>query len=183
MEPLRLTPSAGGWIHADWGDGHCWVRFLPDADGKLELAELHTAEPERLRAIPLGRIRAACMMRGAGGVVLATVLRINEEMPQGALSERPSEGWEVPKRHRLKRPQGRRLDDAFYEDVAAAYESAVAHGLNPNKTIAGDVGVEVSTVAAWVKKARRLGSLEPGISGRAGRVGSLADRLGDVEDA
>jgi hypothetical protein len=115
------------------------------------------------------------MMRGAGGIVLAIALRINEELPQGVLSERPSEGWTVPPRQVLKRPKGKRLDDAFHRDVADAYESAVAHGLNPNKTIAGDVDVEISTVAAWVKRARRLNFLEPGIGGRAGRVGSLDD--------
>lgn len=174
MEPLKLAPRAGGWVHADWGTGHCWVRFQPDADGKLQLTEVHTAEPDRLRAIPIGRIRAACTMRGAGGIVLALAMAINEELPQSALSERPTDGW-TPERYILKRPEGKFLADSFFADVAHAYQSCVLAGLPPIKTIAADVGVQLSTVAAWVKKARRLNYLPPGESGRAGEITRMED--------
>jgi hypothetical protein len=180
VEPLTLTPSNDGWVHADWQTGHCWVRFVPDTDGKLKLAEAHTTEPENLRGIPIGRIRAACLARGAGGIAEKLAGRLNEQMSVEDLSKRPSmvtatagvanvtvTGLDASaRRYILQRPPGKLLDDSFYRNVARAYQSAVALGLSPNKTIAADAHVQISTVAAWVHATRRLGHLPPTKQGR-----------------
>jgi len=126
---------------------------------------VHTTEPDNLRGIPLGRIRAACTMRGAGGIVLAIAMRIDEEIASSELSTRPPGGAAIERRYVLQRPAGKILGDDFYRDVAHAYESCVALGLSPNKTIATDVGVQISSVAASVNKARRLKYLPPGERG------------------
>jgi len=170
VEELKLTPEAGGWVHADWGTGHCWVRFVPDADDKLELAELHTTEPRNLRAIPLGRIVAAIEMRGAGAIVRTLALLINEEMKLSMLAERPEGGAEIARRHVLSWSSGQRLTDDFYREVAHAYQSCVALGLRPNRTIADDVGAAIATVTGWVAGARRRGYLPAAAKGRAGAV-------------
>jgi len=114
---------------------------------------VHTTEPDNLRGIPLGRIRAACTMRGAGGIVLAIAMRIDEEIASSELSTRPPGGAAIERRYVLQRPAGKILGDDFYRDVAHAYESCVALGLSPNKTIATDVGVQISSVAASVQGA------------------------------
>jgi hypothetical protein len=166
VKPLKLTPAVGGWLHADWGDGKAWVRFGKDARDRLtRITELHTADPspEALRRIPLKRIRAAATMRGAGLVQLMLALGFNEEPPPDMFTTPvPRDtGMELVRRHRLKRPAGKRLDDAFYKDVAHAYESAVAFGLNPRKAIVEDTGAADATVAGWVLRARKDGYLAP----------------------
>ncbi len=175
MGDLKLSPDVGGWVHADWGAGHCWVRFAPDSGGKLMLAELHTTEPRALRAIPLGRIVAAVEMRGAGAIVLELAMHIKDEMKVSRLAERPEGGAEIAKRHRLKWSSGQRLGDEFYRDVAHAYQSCVALGLRPNKTIADDVGAAIATVTGWIAEARRRGYLPPAVHGRAGTPARMPD--------
>ena len=69
------------------------------------------------------------------------------------------------KRPRLKRPAGRRLDDNFYIQVADAYRGAVAHGLQPAKTLAEDSETPQGTVNRWIATAREkdlLADAEPG---------------------
>jgi hypothetical protein len=168
MDELRLSPDAGGWVHADWVTGHCWVRFAPDADGKLALSALHTTEPRALRAIPLGRIVAAVEMRGAGAIVLALAIQMNEQMPLERLSDRPEGGAYIERRYVLAWKNGQRLDDAFYRNVAHAYQSCVALGLRPNRTIADDVGAAIATVTGWIAEARRRQHLPAAVHGRAG---------------
>ena len=171
MATLRLLPDAGGWVHADWDTGHCWVRFTADAEGTLVLSEVHSTDPDHLRGIPIGRIRAACSMRGAGDIVVAIVTRINDPIDTATLSTRPGAGPIAgAERFILTRPPGKALGDDFYRDVADAYQSCVVLGLPPNKTIAADLRVATTTVAAWVAESRRRGHIDPGVPGRAGAV-------------
>jgi len=169
MATLRLFPDAGGWVHADWDSGHCWVRFTADAEGKLVLSEVHSTDPDHLRGIPIGRIRAA-LMRGAGGIVEEVAKRIDDPIDTATLSTRPVGGAAIAERFILTRPPGKALGDEFFQDVAQAYESCAVRGLPPNKTIADDLEVATTTVAAWVAEARRRGHLDPGVQGRAGAV-------------
>jgi hypothetical protein len=167
VRELELTPAVGGWLHADWGDGHAWVRFGRDEQNKLtRITELHLHDPspELLRRIPLKRIHAAATARGAGLVQLMLALGIDQEPEPGMLATPPVR-IETSERVVLRRPAGRRLDDRFYRDVAAAYRSAVAAGLQPRKAMVEDTRAADSTVAAWVLEARRRGYLpdaEPG---------------------
>lgn len=175
MKPLKITPAVGGWLHADWGDGQAWVRFGKDEGDKLaRIIELHTSDPANARLVPLHRIQAAATARGSGLVQLMLALGIDQEPPAGMLSGTPAEAVarEVARkadsepRYVLKRPRGKRLPDSFFANVARAYQSAVAHGLNPRKTISADTKTTDSTVSGWVVKARALGYLPKGEQGK-----------------
>jgi hypothetical protein len=158
MKPLKLTPAEGGWLHADWGDGKAWVRFGKDKRDRLtRITELHAFDPspESLRRIPLRRIHAAATMRGAGLVQLMLALGFDKEPAPDMFTAPVTRGMDVTRRYRIRRPAGKRLDDAFYKDVAHAYQSAVAFGLNPRKTITEDTGAADATVAGWVLEARK----------------------------
>lgn len=165
MKPLKLTPAVGGWLHADWGDGKAWVRFATDSRQRLtRIAEIHLADPTptKLRRVPLNRIHSAATMRGAGLVNLLLALGLNGEPPPGMLSSTPPRDQQMAleNRFKLKRPSGKNLGDDFYRDVAYAYQSAMAFGLNPRQAIVGDTGRADATVAAWVMEARRRGHLK-----------------------
>jgi hypothetical protein len=164
MNELSLTPVVGGWLHADWGEGDAWVRFDKDKRDQLtRITEIHVVNPtpESLRRIPLKRIQAAATMRGAGLVQMMLAIGFNQEPPESIFKTRPTEGMKLVRRHRLTRPAGKRLDDEFYKDVAHAYQSAVAFGLNPRKAIVADTGAADATVAAWVMGARKRHYLPP----------------------
>jgi hypothetical protein len=169
MKPLKLTPAVGGWLHADWGDGKAWVRFGKDKRDRLNrIVELHTSDPANVRRIPLKRIHAAATMRGAGLVQLMLALGFNEQPPPDMFS-RPVDkdvGQTLERRFRLKRPPGKRLADEFYRDVAHAYQSAVAFGMNPRQAIVADTGAADATVAGWVLDARKRGYLPKGQPGK-----------------
>jgi hypothetical protein len=171
MREIQLTPAVGGWVYADWGDDKAWVRFSKDKSGRLaRITELHLFEPspERLRRVPLKRIHAAVNMRGADFIRLMLAMGIEEEPPPGMLTRQPPDsGMKLERRYRLKRPAARRLDDSFYADVAHAYQSAVAFGLNPRKAIVEDTAAADATVAGWVLEARRRGRLP---SAKPGKV-------------
>ena len=168
MKPLKLTPAKGGWLYADWGDGSAWVRFALDKNEKLRRIDaLHFANPTpaKLRRVPLARIHAAATMRGAGLVQLMLAVGLNEQPPPEMFDEPPRPSLDLTRRHVLKRPSGRALDDAFYDEVAHAYQSALALGLAPRKVMAEDTGVKDATVARWIweaRKHRKLPKTRPG---------------------
>lgn len=168
VKPIKLLPAVGGWLYADWGDGAVWVRFAKDSRDRLtRIVELHVADPtpEKLRRVPLRRIQAAATMRGASLVQVMLALGINTDPPPGMLSEAPASGVQLERRYRLKWKPRRPIDDAFLADVAHAYQSAVAFGLNPRKAIVEDTGAADATVAAWVLAARKrkhLPAAQPG---------------------
>lgn len=164
MKPIKLTPAAGGWLHADWGDGKAWVRFGKDSRDRLtRIVELHVADPtpEKLRRIPLRRIQAAATMRGAGLVQFWLAVGIDAEPPIGMLSTtpEPDEQMALERRHKLRWKPRAPIDDAFLADVAHAYQSAWAFGLNPRKAIVDDTGAADATVAGWIVQARKRGKL------------------------
>jgi hypothetical protein len=71
--------------------------------------------------------------------------------------------------YRLPKPYGRRFPDAFYQRVATAFETAVDAGKPPGRTIAEANKVPETTVARWIREARRRGLLAP--AGAKGRIG------------
>jgi hypothetical protein len=71
--------------------------------------------------------------------------------------------------YRLPKAYGRRYPDVFYERVAKAFETAVAAGKPPGRTIAVANGVPETTIARWIREARRRGLLAP--AGGQGRIG------------
>ena len=171
MREIKLTPAAGGWLHADWGDGKAWVRFGKDKRDQLtRITELHVSDPtpEKLRRIPLARIHAAATMRGAGLVQLLLAVGIDAEPPPGMLGSTPAADaqMKLERRYKLRWKPRQRLGDDFYRDVAHAYQSAVAFGLRPRKAIVDDTGAADATAAGWVLEARRRGYLPPAEPGK-----------------
>lgn len=171
MDEITITPATGGWLHADWGTGHAWIRLARDRRDRLtKIRELHLVDPtsDMVRGVPLKRIDAAVTMRGAGLIQMALAIGFDQEPPTlEALSQRPARsGAKLERRYRLERPKGRRLGDDFYRDVAHAYQSAIAFGMQPRKAIVADTGAADATVAGWVGEARRRGYLPPGQPGK-----------------
>jgi hypothetical protein len=171
MDEIKFTPAPGGWLHADWGTGHAWVRLGKDRQGRLtKIRELHVVDPtpDMVRGVPLTRIHAAVTMRGAGLIQVALAVALDQEPPTlETLSRRPAKsGAKLDRRYRLERPKGRRLTDDFYRDVAHAYQSAIAFGMQPRKAIVTDTGAADATVAGWVGEARRRGYLPEGRPGK-----------------
>lgn len=154
---LKIKPGPGGWVEATWPDGKAWVRFDLDEENKLtQLAQVSIPNPRTdvLRRVPLGRIEAA--VRAHLALQIALAIRREETPPAdfAGIDFLGDEGLSEPPRYRLRRPQGRRLDDAFYKRVARAYREATIRGLQPRQVLAKDAGVSPDTVAGWVMEAR-----------------------------
>jgi hypothetical protein len=160
-------------VFVDWGSGGAWIRFGLDEHNKLaRITEVHVSgEPtaEKLRRIPLGRIAAA--VRADAAVQVPLAIGLNGELPPEFLSAPPERFGELVEKHkpryRLKRPASRRLEDAFFENVARAYRDALIRGLSPRQTLAADTGAARDTVAGWILQSRRRGYLPPAQSGKA----------------
>ena len=71
--------------------------------------------------------------------------------------------------YRLPKVYGRRFPDSFYQRVAQAFETAVAAGEPPGRTIATANKVPDTTTARWIREARRRGFLAPAQA--RGRIG------------
>ncbi|MFF4839278.1 hypothetical protein ACFY2G_04345 [Streptomyces collinus] len=78
----------------------------------------------------------------------------------------PSPGV-APPREPLSRPDGSD-PDAFYRQVAEAYNDAVRETSAPAKVLSEEAGVPTTTVHRWIFEARRRGFLPPARKGRAG---------------
>ena len=166
---LKVSPAPGGWLHADWGNGKAWVRFDLDEHNKLtRITEVRVLDPtpDSLRRIPLARIQNAATARGAGLVQVMLAVGFNQEPPPEMFRAFSSEVIDDPRRYRLKRPAGRKLDDAFFANVARAYRDAVTRGLNPRQTLSADTGSAPDTVAGWIGDARKRGHLPPASPGK-----------------
>ena len=146
-----IWPGPAGWAEISWYPAESvpraqpsvkplriYVRVAADKQtSSLRIVELRVHEPsqESLRGLPLGRIEIAANTQ----LVQAYLHRsLDVEEPVNVadyfrLARRKRH--ETP-RFVLKRPQTRRLPDAFYKDVARAYRDATERGLNPRKTLA-----------------------------------------------
>lgn len=132
-----------GWHRVTWENGEALVRV---DDGRVAAVQVDEPTPDKLRRFPLRRIENA-------------LDALRDEHARAAASA-------GGRRYRLRRPPGRRLDDAFYERVARVYRDAVARGLDPRKTMRNDTQAADATVATWVMEARRRGFLPPAQPGK-----------------
>jgi hypothetical protein len=165
LELIRATViGQPGWVAARWrrADGStddATVRLRHKTAERLYIAEFLMVAPTavRLRDVPLARIEQAI---NADAKIRVWVEQGTDEQTltraRSAAAARP----------RLKRPEGRRLDDGFYQEVAAAYRGAVANGLPPSKTLAEDSDTPAGTVNRWIAAARERGYLPRGEPGR-----------------
>ena len=149
---------AARWQRADGSRGEVVAWFRAAAAERWYIAELRVSLPTTalLRDVPLARIEAAV---NAAPKILEWI-----ETAAPAETVRLMKAT-AAKRPRLERPSGR-LDDAFYVRVAAAYAGAVAHGLQPAKTLADESDTPQGTVNRWIAEARRRGHLAAAIPGR-----------------
>ncbi len=153
-----------GWVDARWersdgSKGSAAAHFRHKKAEQLYIAQLLVTLPTGalLRDVPLARIEAAAnadprIRKWVENAAPADVVRV----AHSAAAKRP----------RLERPKGRRLDDGFYERVAAAYTAAVANGLHPAKTLAEDSDTPPGTVNRWIAEARNRRFLPAAERGR-----------------
>jgi len=162
---MSFLAGPGGWAEVSWRGVTAFVRFKLNADRKTwRIVELRLDDPsdEALRKLSLARIEKAVNAGALTSLELAighkgdppADLRKHFSRARKTAAERRAAG-----RFLLERPEGRRLDDAFYARVAMAYGDAVKVGLNPRQTLAQDCGAAPDTVARWVAEARRRGFL------------------------
>jgi hypothetical protein len=164
---LELLPAwvsgQPGWVQASWersdgSKGSAFAAFRLKSASRWYISQLliHVPTAALLRDVPQARIEAAA---NADPNILEWIEDANAEMATEARrlwARRP---------HKLRPPTKRRLDDAFYERVSAAYKEAVAFGQRPAKTLSEDSGTPQGTVNRWIAEARRRGYLpraEPG---------------------
>ncbi len=165
--PVHVMGEAGwlrvSWKRADGSRDDVVVKCRLDArTGRWRVSALLALQPtsRSLREVPLARIEDAINAAGA---------EIKEWLEQSVdrdILELADKFARVrAKRHRLKRPAKRQLNDIFFERVAMAYRDAVFAGLPPAKTLADDSGTPQGTVNRWISIAREKGMLpeaEPG---------------------
>jgi hypothetical protein len=173
LTKLELVPATvgsaedrrGGWVEARWrradgSKGDVAVRLRPEKAEHWYPAQLLLTLPTnaKLRDIPLARIESAA---NADPAIIEWAKKGSDpetvEAVEHAAARRP----------KLKRPRGRRLDDGFYKQVAAAYTGAVANGLDPVKTLAADSDTPQGTIARWIAQARARDYLPQGRPGKA----------------
>jgi hypothetical protein len=189
---FHLMAGPQGWLRVIWSPSGPTSAFsemteaayVQLARGDLRPLELRLIDPapDELRRFPLVKIANAVHADPQLLVDLGELW--DEPIPDGDLGKwfhrrmevllgpLPQETVELlatreRERFRLRRPQGRRLPDAFYADVARAYREAVVAGHNPRKALAQDSGTPADTVARWIGEARRRGYLPPGEPGKA----------------
>jgi hypothetical protein len=168
LSELALVPALVGgqrgyveasWKRTDGSAGSAIAYFRPKAAERWYISELlvHVPTTELLRDVPLARIEAAANADP----------KIREWIEDAAPPETVKRVRQAAaKRPRLARPSKRRLDDAFYEQVAAAYKGAVANGLHPAKTLAIDSETPPGTVNRWIAEARDRDYLPKGQRGK-----------------
>jgi hypothetical protein len=172
LTKLELIPAVvsgrNGWVQARWersdgSKGRATAAFRRESADRWYISELLVTLPtsELLRDVPLERIKAAA---NADPEVREWVEKSAPPLDIDA------QGRPIWRRYRLKRPAGRRLDDAFYARVATAYLGAVAHGLPPAKTLAADSDTPPGTVNRWIAVARERGMLGKTTAGKASMV-------------
>jgi hypothetical protein len=150
LTKLELIPAIGErgdrdwvkalWQRADGTRGKVTAQLRRKTEHDWYIARLLVDEPtgELLRDVPLARIEAAANADE----------RIRQWVAEGVKRKAG------PRRKLKPSATRRRLDDQFYREVAAAYVDAVAHGLNPAKTLADDSDTPQGTVNRWIAEAR-----------------------------
>lgn len=162
-EPMVSIGPAGlvrvTWL-ADEGQRTVVVRVRSKRGGRLRVRELHVQEPTPvgLRELRLGAIERLVTHPDMRAEILK---RIDEQSP---------DVFEVfPGRVHLKRgtasmggpPQRpRRLDEAFFLQLAAEHKAAVEAMRPIVPTLSERYGAPPDTVSRWLKQARRDGFIE-----------------------
>jgi hypothetical protein len=174
---LELLPAhvsgQPGWVQARWersdgAKGSAFAGFRLKSPDRWYVATLivHTPTARLLRDVPVARIDVAA---NADPKIREWIEASNAELATEARRM-----W-ARRTHKLRRPPGHRLDDAFFERVAAAYQEALMFGQQPAKTLAADSDTPLGTVNRWIREAKERGAFE--------KVKTRSIREGRVENA
>ena len=169
-------------IHFDVIDGEplcvgveLWSRNPPPPDKRHRSPFLHqedraeTIDTTLWRSIPIGRLlRESRARHEAFAHRLADpTSRVADGLAAVYPEGKPASSIRADGRRMLRHWQGRRrYPPEHFAEVARVYQSSVEGG-RPTLSVAETFGVEKSTAAKWVARARNLGYLEPTTKGRA----------------
>ena len=176
-EYLAFGSEGWAWVNLPREvDLEVWVQVTTSPGGRLIVRGLWVGmvvgvTGRSLDWLPLGRIEAAVNTPAVRERLLKR-LSEDHQLESPAWSDLPplnvlapprlDEHVDAPKvRLRLHIPEGRRRPDAFYAKVADVYSSQEALSDRPAADIAEANGVPATTVARWVKEARRRGLMAP----------------------
>lgn len=175
-EYLAFGSEGWAWVNLPWAvDLEVWIQVTTSPGNRLIVRGIWVGTVvgvtgRGLDRLPLGRIEAAVNAPALRERLLKRLS--DDQLDSPAWSELPpfkdlapprlDEHVEAPKvRLRLHIPEGRRRPDAFYAKVADVYSSQEALSDRPAADIAEANGVPATTVARWVKEARRRGLMAP----------------------
>jgi hypothetical protein len=166
-----LGIGPGGWLKVTLiGQPMAFVRFERMADRRWAPVWLMQAQPTIavLRNFPLHRLELAV---NASDLIQQ---RLEERMEEsGNITDKDFfasfTGFTipVPDLPKIKRPEGHKLDDAFYAEVAAVYRAAAGLQMPPRKAVAKAASVSTDVAGRWVHEARKRGYLAPASAGKA----------------
>jgi hypothetical protein len=167
-DELRLQPGPGGWVAATLHEddelvpsARAFVQFGQGRAGRWEAVALLMIEPsvKSLRSIPIHRIEVA--VNADDRVSKQLHDRLDKPVARlGLPFLRQFQGYPAAEQPlRLERPASRRLNDAWYKQVANTYRQAAARGLKPRKAIAETANVSQDVAGRWVYEARKRGFL------------------------
>ena len=181
MRKTRLTfiPGPAGWVMAELQEeggfllSRSWVQFMRKDEAWRPIALfLHEPTPESVRDVPMHRIEVAVNASAAVSAGLESQLKQSVPRPGSPEFVNLFMGYRRPDPEplaplpALKRPTGRRLDDAGYGTVAEFYREASARGLKPRAAIAEAAGASPDVAGRWIYEARKRGFLPPTRPGR-----------------
>jgi hypothetical protein len=117
--------------------------------------------------VPLSKLVRLCVARAGGTVTVERGAKGSVRRLRPAVLSGDVEGFEQA----VHRPQrGKRLEDAFLEQVAQVYRDAITRGVPPTDEVAKVMRAARSTAGRYVVEARRRKVLGPTTAGRAGEL-------------
>jgi hypothetical protein len=178
----RLQYGHQGWVRVDGVEGAVVLAKTIESEGRRIIVDLVLSgnpwapgiNSTVLRGLPIGWIESMINTPEARRVL--TEQDAGNDLTYTALERRSRaefiEGDQLPyaiaaETPRLARPDGSD-PEAFYRQVADAYNAAVARSSKVAPLLAEEAGVPIPTVHRWIAEARRRGFLPPARRGKAG---------------
>lgn len=181
-EGWTFEAARGGWVLAtnpesDTTGFLVLLRFSPVETGRLRISEAVIKggrgflDVATWRSIPVAEASTWANVPENRAALEDHLYDGDAEVAIGAGAEDVQPVLRVVRKrsYRLPEPRGRRYPDTFYQRVAEAFVAAVAAGDPPGRSLATANRVPETTVARWIREARRRELLAPA-QGK-GRIG------------
>lgn len=176
-EYLAFGRAGWAWVNLPKEvDKQAWVQVADSPEGRLIVRGIWIETPagvtgRGLDQLPLGRIESAINSPAVAEQV-RTLLAAEDWTAATPWSGIPPLGELAPPRIgltlplprlalKLRDPGGRKRPDEFYQRVAEIYSAQSIRSSQPAADLADANGVPATTVARWLKEARRRGLLAP----------------------